>query len=460
MAYRDVVLTDSPADSYEMETSTGTDSGSGGRTLTLTGGITTGVLGNVGNGWSFNGTSGQATATSFPSITTQFSIEAWFKSPGNLGWSNDYPTFVRRDGTDIILLRGRGSNITGNVNPGRVEAYIAGTTVISPNRYDDGNWHHVILTVFGTAAKLYVDGAQVATATTTKSTYNFGTGTVFVGGNSALAAEYYKGTLDNVAIYTTAVNSTHVTDHYNAGLITSVTVDAEVPTMSVQTVEPVIDAHGKISSVVTDETWQNGVLYSTNASTVTVGGSTNDYRARFILPRTSISSAGVTLTSSVLWVYKDSGSGALTIGVYRGSGGAKQGAAIRTVDASAMVAGWNSINIAEIVQDAFDNNRANVEIILAQESGGSLYSFRSTEFTPAGSAPYVETYYSPAPLNVTTDVPTAAISSLAAQDVTVSAQVSTTFIADTPSVSVASVDTTVETSSSVVIDVTSATLSA
>lgn len=233
MAYRDVVLVDTPLDFYEMETATGTDSGSGARTLTKTG-ITTGVAGRIGNGWSFNGTSDYATMGTFPTITTAFTIEAWMKAPSAGGWTTDYPTVVRRDGTDIVLVRGRGSAL--GVSPGEVDIYLAGTSFQSgpTNRVDDGNWHHVVLSVAGNQAKLYIDNVLISTTTIGKSSYSFGTGTAYVGaGNTAASApsELYKGMLDSVAIYNTALSATRIAAHYNAAPV-NMTYDATTVTMN------------------------------------------------------------------------------------------------------------------------------------------------------------------------------------------------------------------------------------
>lgn len=218
MAYRDTVLADSPLDFYEMESSTGTDSGSGARTLTLSGGITTGVSGRPGNGWQFDGVNDSAATASFPSLTTNFSLEVWVKSDSNGSWTNDYNTFIRRDGTDIVLLRGRGSSIAGGVSPGKAEVYLAGSTIYSTNRIDDGNWHHLVLTVAGTSAILYVDGVNAGSVTTTKSTYNFGTGAAYLG-SAGGTSEFFKGVMDNAAIYNTTLTSTKVGQHYTANAV-------------------------------------------------------------------------------------------------------------------------------------------------------------------------------------------------------------------------------------------------
>lgn len=232
MAYNTEVLADSPVDYYQMETATGTDSGSGARTLTKTG-ITTGVAGKVGNAWSFNGTSDSASTGTWMGTLSAFTFEAWIKAPSAQGMTGDYHTIIRRDGTDVVLLRVRGSNITGNVNPGQLEAYIAGTTLVSGSAYrvDDGNWHHVAVTVNGTAATLYVDGVSRATATTSKSSYVLGTAAGYIGSANG-TSEYFKGTIDEPAIYTTALSGTRITAHYNAGLGTNVTLDVSTLTAS------------------------------------------------------------------------------------------------------------------------------------------------------------------------------------------------------------------------------------
>lgn len=232
MTYSSEVLADSPLDFYQMETGTGTDSGSGSRTLTLSGGVTTGVTGVVGNGWSFDGSNDLATMGTYPTVTTNFTIEAWLKAPSAGGWTQDYPTVIRRDGTDIVLVRGRGSAL--GVSPGEVDIYLAGTSILSGVRVDDGKWHHVVLSVAGSSAKLYVDKVSVATVSTGKSSYSFGTGTAYVGGGNTAAlapTELFQGSLDNVALYNTALSATRIGAHYDAA-ITNVAVDVSTVTAS------------------------------------------------------------------------------------------------------------------------------------------------------------------------------------------------------------------------------------
>ncbi len=215
MAYRDEVLADAPIDYYELESPAGTDSGNGGIALIPNGGITTDVVGKWGNGWAFDGTDDYASITSFPTLTSAFTFEAWVKAPAPQGMTaSDYPTIIRRDGSDIVLLRVRASGL--GVEPGQAEVYIAGTTLTSGPSYrvDDGNWHHVAFTQSGNQARLYIDGVQRASATTAQSTFNFGTGVGYIGYGGS-SAEHFQGTLDEVAIYSTALSAARITAHAN-----------------------------------------------------------------------------------------------------------------------------------------------------------------------------------------------------------------------------------------------------
>lgn len=275
MAYRDVVLTDTPVSFYEMETGTGTDSGSGARTLTLVGGITTGVTGIIGSGWTFDGVNDKATMPSFPTLTNAYSMEAWIKAPSAQGMTGDYHTIVRRDGTDIVLMRVRGSNIVGNVNPGQLEVFIDGTTLTSGSSYrvDDGQWHHIVYTQAGNAAKLYIDGVQRATATTSQTTFNFGTAGGAIGSDNAGTGEFFKGTMDNVAIYNVALSATRVTAHYNAAYVAG-GYTGQVMTASAAMPEPRVN--NRLVLAVTEDAQVQG--NSTNyGQDAVVGGSANTY---------------------------------------------------------------------------------------------------------------------------------------------------------------------------------------
>jgi hypothetical protein len=88
--------------------------------------------------------------------------------------------------------------------------------VSSTTTGDNGSWHHVVFTrIMSTGAMtLYVNGASAGTAlgstTSLTSATNIDFGRILTGTN------YFRGTMDEIAVYNTALSAATVTDHYNA----------------------------------------------------------------------------------------------------------------------------------------------------------------------------------------------------------------------------------------------------
>ncbi len=188
---------------------------------TYTNGPTLGVAGAPGGGSDtavqFDGVNDYVTATR--QIADDFSIEFWFKSTQGLG-------------TDPRWSQGAGmvdGNVSGTNNDfgvslrsdGRVVAGVGGSSdvsIVSTNGgYDDGGWHHVVFTreKATRALNLYVDGSSAATGTgsttaslTSPANLNFG--------RLASAANYFAGTLDEVATYNTVLSGPTVAAHASA----------------------------------------------------------------------------------------------------------------------------------------------------------------------------------------------------------------------------------------------------
>jgi hypothetical protein len=150
---------------------------------------------------------------------SQFSIAAWFKTSTNFA-------------SDAIIINkgGLGSESSGqNMNYGiwmtKSEKIVAGfesTTaadrfVTSPKTYNDNQWHYVIVTYGGSAVKLYIDGVQVATKSTSGASPEIsGTKPVRVGANSRVTppGNFFTGEVDEVRIWNDDLTSQQVADAF------------------------------------------------------------------------------------------------------------------------------------------------------------------------------------------------------------------------------------------------------
>jgi hypothetical protein len=83
---------------------------------------------------------------------------------------------------------------------------------------DDGLPHHIVATVTNTTLTLYIDGASRGTASTASVTGQLPNPLGwFIGGNPYDAAFVWDDSIDEVALYNTALSAARVLAHYNAG---------------------------------------------------------------------------------------------------------------------------------------------------------------------------------------------------------------------------------------------------
>jgi hypothetical protein len=148
-------------------------------------------------------------------VAGNFSLELWVNTTadsltgiqayqGNgLIWSD-----VAGTNNDFILavLNNRAAFFTGNPD----------TTIIGSTLLNDGQWHHVVVTrEQGVGKSLYVDGVLEAMGSTNNSPLGANRN-INIGGNT-IDHRYYKGLIDEVALYSYALSSSQVLAHYTAG---------------------------------------------------------------------------------------------------------------------------------------------------------------------------------------------------------------------------------------------------
>jgi hypothetical protein len=208
VAYRDEVLVDSPLGYWRLGESSGTvaqDETTNNLDLTYSGSPTLGVTGAVvgDTAVSFSGSGQQAYSASgiLSSISDTFSYEFWLKR-------NNTTAAVQGLFSDGAV-EGR---LTASGNLAFRDVSKSPDLATSSTTITDTNWHHIVFTKSGLALKVWVDSVD-RTTLGTNSTIPSHTQAL----NWALSQTAYGNvTLDECAIYPTALSQTRVQAHYNA----------------------------------------------------------------------------------------------------------------------------------------------------------------------------------------------------------------------------------------------------
>lgn len=163
--------------------------------------------------FTFNGTN-QGTQVPRGVIMDDFTLSAWFKTSstsGNLGnWYGgmglldaDWPG----DANDFGLSIAQGKLLFGTG--------AGGSSVTSPNTYNDNNWHNVICTRTKAtgALNMYVDGILAATGQGNTNTLN-APGQIFIGNWNN--GRFFQGSMSAVHMYNAVLSAAQVQNNFDA----------------------------------------------------------------------------------------------------------------------------------------------------------------------------------------------------------------------------------------------------
>lgn len=109
-------------------------------------------------------------------------------------------------------------------NAGKLVFGVSGSgfkTLESPKAYNDGTWHQAVATQGPTGMRLYVDGHLLKSNTVTKSESSSGYwrvgGDSLAGWPSRPTSDFFKGDLDETAVYPGVLSAARVAGHYTLG---------------------------------------------------------------------------------------------------------------------------------------------------------------------------------------------------------------------------------------------------
>ncbi len=151
-----------------------------------------------------------------------FSVEAWIRTTSTQGGKIvGFGSANTGRSSSNLTDRHIYMTDTGELRFGLRPDYGTRRTINSPPGYNDGQWHHVVATLNSTGARLYADGELVAQDDTLSKAQVY-YGYWRVGGDrltswpSAPTREAFEGTIDDVAIYPTALTPNQVEANFSA----------------------------------------------------------------------------------------------------------------------------------------------------------------------------------------------------------------------------------------------------
>jgi len=189
------------------------------------GGVTTGVAGQVGEAFSFDGVDDYVNCGNDESldITDAITISLWFKL--NNQPTSGYPTFICKPDSDdwsppyaeyVFRI------FTDSPNCGKLEFFMPEyetTRTYSTTMPQQGQWYHTAVTYDGSDVKIYVNGT-LETTNTVASSWGSSSIRLSIGARAPPSAisEFFNDLIDEVAIFNRALSPEEISDLYDLGV--------------------------------------------------------------------------------------------------------------------------------------------------------------------------------------------------------------------------------------------------
>ncbi|SDP38072.1 PKD repeat-containing protein [Pedococcus dokdonensis] len=223
-AYSQAVNAQSPDQFWRLDETSGSsvlDSSASGQDGSVLAGVTWGAAGSPASATNraatLNGNSGAIVSRETATSPKTYSAEVWFKTNTTrggrlIGFGNSSSTTLSSASSSdrqICML-----------NNGRLQFGTSGAVrnlAETTTSYNDNQWHHAVATQGADGMKLYVDGLQVASNAATDAASFVGYWRV--GGDRCYGGQtsnYLAGTVDEAAVYATALTAAQVRSHFEA----------------------------------------------------------------------------------------------------------------------------------------------------------------------------------------------------------------------------------------------------
>ena len=157
---------------------------------------------------SFNGTDQYVDAGSLSLNSNTGTVSAWIKT----NYTSDYQIITGIDSQLQYRVL-----TTGEI---RLILYHGGlfTGLNSTSTVNDGNWHNVTFTYSSSGMKIYIDGSLNVSNTVDVISLTTASGNFLIGARSisGTLSKYFNGSIDEVAIFNTALSASKIQQIYDA----------------------------------------------------------------------------------------------------------------------------------------------------------------------------------------------------------------------------------------------------
>ena len=173
-------------------------------------------------------------------LTDQMTLETWIKPDGLPPVTS---TLLRKNGEYLVRIGSDGGVILRIWVPGVTGgSWQTGTAPFVRSGY----WNHIVATRNGAATAIYVNGVLRATGTLPRPAAAPTTSTLYVATSNG--NDFFKGTMDETAIYGTALSAERVRAHFDAAAVQAappaMTLDSPAAGSTMNTV-PTFGGHGE-----------------------------------------------------------------------------------------------------------------------------------------------------------------------------------------------------------------------
>ncbi|WP_204020893.1 LamG-like jellyroll fold domain-containing protein [Sinosporangium siamense] len=227
--YRNSVVNSAPEHYWRLGeaagSATGANAGSAGETANY-GNVTLGVpgalAGTIDTAAEFANSAVYLPNQTVAAHKEQGSVELWIKTTGSgtVLSAHEYGSTSSHNAT--LLYVGVDGRLRGSFDE-------SATPITTGAPVNDGQWHHIVLTIFGNTQTMFLDGQQVGTLTAAgvqwKPGAQLGDGEALPGHSPSVpgtagtrTAFPYSGAMDEVAVYDRPLMAAEVQQHYNARL--------------------------------------------------------------------------------------------------------------------------------------------------------------------------------------------------------------------------------------------------